>query len=206
VLDDVDGRTPSLPWDAGELGRVLAAVQVLGDALTPAPIPVPEIGEMFADSFTGWRTLATTPGDARLDDWSREHLDELAGLEPTWAAHAAGPTLLHTDIRGDNVLLTDDRVVIVDWPYACRGAAFVDLVFLAPSVAMQGGPAPGELLSLTRAGRSVSRQALTATVCGLAGYFTHRSLQPPPDGIPTVREFQAAQGRITRRWLADLLN
>ena len=29
------------------------------------------------------------------------------------------------------------------WPHACRGAAFVDLVGFAPSVAMQGGPAPG---------------------------------------------------------------
>jgi hypothetical protein len=103
------------------------------------------------------------------------------------------------------MLLTGDRVVIVDWPYACRGAAFVDVVLLAPSVAMQGGPQPAELTAMTRAGRSADRHAMTAVVCALAGYFTQRSLTPPPAGIPTVREFQAAQGQITRRWLTELL-
>jgi hypothetical protein len=70
---------------------------------------------------------------------------------------------------------------------------------------MQGGPQPGDLLAMTRVGRCVDRQALTATVRALAGYLTQRSLMPPPAGIPTVREFQAALGQVTRRWLADLL-
>ena len=78
------------------------------------------------------------------------------------------------------------------------------LVLLAPSVAMQGGPQPADLLTRSRAGRSVSPAALTATVCALAGYFTERSLRPPPPGLPTVRAFQAAQGEVTRRWLGQL--
>jgi hypothetical protein len=78
-------------------------------------------------------------------------------------------------------------------------------VLWAPSVAMQGGPEPGELLARSALGRSASRPALTAIVCALAGYFTQRSLQPAPPGLPTVRAFQAAQGEVTRRWLAQLL-
>ena len=205
VLDDVDGHTPAVPWLADELARVLAAVDVIGEALTPAPIAAPDVVEVFGDELTGWRTLALAGGDDRLDRWSRDRCEELAELEATWTAHAAGETLLHTDLRADNVLLTSDGVVVVDWPYACRGAAFIDVVFLAPSVAMQGGPELSELLAMTRAGRAVDKQALTATVCALAGYFTQRSLTPPPAGIPTVRAFQAAQGEITRRWLAALL-
>lgn len=58
---------------------------------------------------------------------------------------------------------------------------------------------------MTRAGHAADRQALTATICALAGYLTERSLRPPPAGIPTVRAFQAAQAQITRDWLADLL-
>lgn len=204
ILDDVDGHNPAVPWVPDELGRVLAAVDLLGESLTPAPITAPSVAEAFAGEFTGWRTLAKMPDD-RLDPWSLDHLDVLAELEATWGARAAGETLLHTDLRADNVLLTSEGVVIVDWPYACRGAAFVDVVFLAPSIAMQGGPGPGELLAMTRAGRTADRQALTATVCALAGYFTQRSLAPPPAGIPTVRAFQAAQGEITRRWLSGLL-
>ncbi len=117
----------------------------------------------------------------------------------------AGDTLLHADLRADNVLLTGDRVMIVDWPHACLGAAFLDVVFLAPSVAMQGGPPPGELVAMTTAGRAASRESLASAVCAVAGYFTRRSLQPAPPGIPTVRAFQAAQGAIARQWLAALL-
>ncbi len=101
-------------------------------------------------------------------------------MEASWSAHAAGPTLLHADIRADNLLLTDDGVVVVDWPHACLGAVFVEVVLLAPSVAMQGGPEPAELLARSRDGRSASCADLTATMCALAGYFTERSLRPPP--------------------------
>ena len=205
ILDDVDGRHPRLPWHPDDLAEVLAAVDQLADALTPAPIDAGPMTQRFAEDFTGWRTLASAADHSGIDPWSRAHLDHLAEVERNWPAHAAGDTLLHTDLRADNVLLTGDSVVIVDWPHACQGAAFLDIVFLAPSVAMQGGPPPAELLAMTRAGRTASREALASAVCAVAGYFTCRSLQPPPPGIPTVRAFQAAQGAIARRWLADLL-
>ena len=213
VVEDVDGRQPAVPWRHYELGLVLAALDRLVEALTPAPAVMstaPAIAEYLGADFSGWRALARTPGDDRRDPWSRARLAGLAAPEATWATHAAGDTLLHADIRADHLLLTgkgvaSDRVMVVDWPHACRGAAFVDLVCLAPSVAMQGGPEPAELLARSRAGRNASRESLAAVVCALAGYFTERSLQPPPPGLPTVRQFQAAQGELTRRWLATLL-
>ena len=205
ILDDIQGRHPALPWEDGQVGQVLGALDRLADVLTPAPITAPAIGQYLGADFTGWRILAQTPSDERLDPWSRARLADLAAVEATWAAHAAGTTLLHADIRADNVLLTGSGAVVVDWPHACRGAAWVDVMLLAPSVAMQGGPQPADLLTRSRAGRSASRANLTATVCALAGYFTERSLRPPPPGLPTVRAFQAAQGEVTRRWLAQLL-
>jgi aminoglycoside phosphotransferase (APT) family kinase protein len=205
VLEDVDGEHPAQPWRPGDVERVLAALDHLAEVLTPAPIPVPAVGELYADAFTGWRTLAQSPRQDGLDWWSLAHLGELAVLEATWAAHAAGDTLLHTDVRADNLLLTPSQVVLVDWPHACHGAAFVDPVLMAPSVAMQGGPELAELLALSRTGRNADRQDLAATVCAVAGYLTQRSLEPAPDGLPTVRAFQAAQGAVARRWLATLI-
>jgi aminoglycoside phosphotransferase (APT) family kinase protein len=205
VLDDVDGRHPGLPWRAGELRLVLAALDRLAETLTPAPIAVRTFAERHDIAFSGWRTLSGSPEQDSLDPWSRAHLDELAALESTWAAHAAGDTLLHSDVRADNLLLTPGGMVVVDWPHACRGAAFVELVLFAPSVAMQGGPELGELLRMSRAGRSSQRQSVAAILCALAGYFTRQALQPPPPGLPTVRAFQAAQGEVARRWLAGFL-
>jgi aminoglycoside phosphotransferase (APT) family kinase protein len=206
VIDDVAGRQPVLPWRDEQLRLVLAALDQLAEALTPTPIEVPGIAQYLASDFTGWRTLAARPDDDRLDPWSRARLGELATLEATWEGHAAGRTLLHSDVRADNLLLTGDGgVMVVDWPHACHGAAFADQVFLAPSVAMQGGPEPAALLARSRTGREAPPESVTALVCALAGYFIERSLAPPPPGLPTLRRFQAAQGEVTRRWLATLL-
>ncbi|MGD0704106.1 MAG: phosphotransferase [Trebonia sp.] len=210
IADDVAGRQPDLPWQDGQLDRVLAAVGWLAETLTPAPIEVPGIEEYLGADFCGWRTLAGGSEQERLDPWSRSRLGELAALEATWGAHAAGGTLLHGDIRADNLLVTDDDgelggVMVVDWPHACRGAAFADLVMFAPSVAMQGGPEPAALLARSPVGRDARPDAVRALVCAMAGYLTERSLAPPPPGLPTIRRFQAAQAEVTRRWLATLI-
>jgi aminoglycoside phosphotransferase (APT) family kinase protein len=208
ILEDVAGRQPALPWLAAELAQVVAVLDLLADALTPAPAVLPTVRKRLGGEFTGWRTLAGSPGSPGrdgLDPWSRRHLDRLADLETTWGEHAAGDTLLHADIRADNLLLASRGPVVVDWPWACRGAAFADLVLFAPSVAMQGGPPPADLIASSRSCRAVSRESLAALVCALAGYLTERSMRPPPPGLPTVRVFQAAQATIARRWLAELI-
>jgi hypothetical protein len=42
-------------------------------------------------------------------------------------------------------------------------------------------------------------------LAAIAGYFTHRALQPAPPGIDNLRPFQAAQGVIARNWLSQRL-
>lgn len=205
LFEDVEGRQPALPWRADELDRVMGALAELAESLTPSPVPGIETAQdELADVADGWRRLAAGPMEAvdALDPWSRRHLERLVELERHWAAAAAGDTLLHCDLRADNLLLSADRVWVVDWPAACRGAAFVDVVAFAPSVAMQGGPEPEELVRRHPASRAAEPAALDAVICAITGYFTHRALQPPAPGLPALRRFQAAQGTMARAWLA----
>jgi aminoglycoside phosphotransferase (APT) family kinase protein len=200
LFEDIDGASPAVPWRPAELNRVLAAMTDLAAALTPAPVAVPDVAEVHGAEFTGWRELAT--GDqAGLDPWARAHLDALAELEAGWEAAARGTALVHSDVRSDNILLTADRVMFVDWPWACRAAPWLDLVALLPSVALEGGPPPAEILAAHPVARGADPAAITAVVAALAGYFTCRSRQPPPPGLPTLRAFQAAQGAVTLDWL-----
>ena len=60
---------------------------------------------------------------AGLDGWSERNLAALAALEAEAPAAAAGDTLLHLDLRADNLLLTPERVLVVDWPHARVGAS-----------------------------------------------------------------------------------
>jgi aminoglycoside phosphotransferase (APT) family kinase protein len=175
LLDDIDGRHPALPWEDGQVSQVLGALDSIADVLTPAPVSAPAIGDYLGTDFTGWRILAQSPGDERLDPWSRARLTELATLEATWAGHAGGATLLHADIRADNLLLTGDGVIVVDWPHACRGAAFVDVVLWAPSVADARRPtASRPAHPVTR--RTVSQPRQRDGVRVRHGWLLHRTV------------------------------
>jgi aminoglycoside phosphotransferase len=200
LFDDIDGTHPTLPWRDDELARVLAAVAELAVTLTPSPIDAAPVAATMQYLLTGWRSFASV-GSPPADAWAARHLDDLVDLERRWADGASGSTLLHTDLRADNILLTGDHVVFVDWPWACVGAAWIDLATLLPSVTMQGGPDPWSLFDTHPVARGADRDAVTAYVAGLAGYFVWGAGQPAPPGLPTLREFQRAQGEHALRWL-----
>jgi aminoglycoside phosphotransferase (APT) family kinase protein len=205
IFEDVEGRNPAVPWREDELDRVVDALARLATDLTPAPPALNWVGSASGwgvAHLNGWSRLQAASADL-LDRWSLAHLDRLAELEADAPASVAGETLLHLDVRADNLLLAADRVWIVDWPHARIGAAWVDLVFFAPSVAMQGGPSPEALLARHPAARTADPAAITAAVAAVAGFFTWQATLLPPPGLPTLRAFQAAQGRVARRWLAE---
>lgn len=205
IFEDIAGTQPQQPWCADELARVVGALSDLAAALTPSPLP-PTIAERARDSAllnAAWWTRVRRDADPRLDPWSARHLDALIALEALAPAAADGETLQHLDIRADNLLLTLERVYVVDWPHARIGAPWLDLVGMAPSVAMQGGPEPEALLFDQPVLRGVAPEAIDAFIALLAGYFTWQAAQSPPPGIPTVRAFQDAQGIVARRWLAQ---
>jgi aminoglycoside phosphotransferase (APT) family kinase protein len=206
LFEDIEGRTPAQPWVAAELARVLDALAALAAALTPSPLDAPTAEERFGQDFQGWRRLAEAGrrGQDSLDGlapWARRHLAGLAVLEAGWGAAASGASLVHADLRADNVLLAGDRVVIVDWPWACLAAPWFDLVAMLPSVRMQGGPPPEALFSDHPVARAADPEAVTAVLAAVTGFFVRQSRQPPPPGLPTLREFQAAQGEAALAWL-----
>jgi Phosphotransferase enzyme family len=114
----------------------------------------------------------------------------------------AGDTLCHGDLRSDNIVLGRAGPAFVDWPHAAVGHPILDLVEWAPSVTMEGGPEPEDLLARHEAWRRADPDVVTVLLAAVAGFFIPHSLQPPPPGLPTLRGFQAAQGEVARAWLA----
>jgi len=198
AFEAVDGHMPVQPWRDDELGLVVAALHRLHQALTPSPIASDTASNLLATHIKGWGELREAGG---LDQWSNRNLERLVELEAMAPTAAVGETLLHVDVRADNLLIAADRVYFVDWPWALIGAPLVDWVGFAPSVAMQGGPQPDELLAMAEL--KVAADAIDAVIASLAGYFLAYARRPPPPGIPTVRAFQAAQGEIALRWLRE---
>ncbi|CUW27318.1 Phosphotransferase enzyme family protein [Streptomyces reticuli] len=208
VYEEVAGRQPHVPWRPTELRRVLDAVTVLARTGTPSPVDAPPVAEALVGDFAGWRALCDgAAGDVRdrLGAWAAGHLAELAALEAGWAEGASGDTLAHGDLRADNVLLTADGVVFVDWPHALRAAPWFDLLVMLPCVRAQGGPDPGEVFTAHPLGRAADPDAVTSALAALTGYFLRGSLRPAPPGLPTLRPFQRAQGEAALAWLGKRL-
>lgn len=200
VFEDLDGHAPALPWNAAELEAAMTTLRQMARDFTPNPVPhLPSITSSYATVFAGWERIRTEP-PADLDSWASQHLDDLCPLAACGLASLAGDTLLHTDIRADNLLIrTDGTVAVVDWPWACTGGAWFDQLLLCVNVDLYGGYDPEQLvLNYLEA---VNRDDITAALAGLCGYFTDVARQPPDPGLPTVRAFQRAQARSTLAWL-----
>jgi hypothetical protein len=201
ATEALDGSSPAQPWRPDELSRFIEAAEALTERLTPSPITLPTFVDFFDEDLRGWRTLAASGDDAVPNGWARVNLDRLTALEAGWPDAAAGDSLLHADLRADNVVLTAEGAVVVDWPHACVGAGWVDFLFAVPSIVMHGGGPAEELWDRYRPGRAVDPDAVNAVLAAAAGYFVHRGQLPAPPHFPNVRAFQRAQGDAALAWL-----
>ncbi|GGM38648.1 hypothetical protein GCM10012275_06980 [Longimycelium tulufanense] len=205
VFADADGREPNLRPGSPDLAAVLAALNRLGRTLTPCPLPdVPSVLDDLGPLMQGWSQLALAP-HADLDPWALRHLDSLIAIETAWQPWADGDTLLHNDLRPDNMIrrVSDGRVVVVDWSYPCRGPAWMDVVSLVPQLVLAGHPpADAERLVLSRpALNQVPAWAVTGLAAAWAGYWQLNSRLPEPPGSIGLRDYQRKIARATRRWL-----
>lgn len=218
-FEHVDGRNPDLAVPH-EREAVLDAMARLADALTPSPVAAPRVVDRDRDMFGGWRRLAAREtGDGRGDGkgdgkddgkvdglatYGHDVVDAVPGLaelEAGWEDVADGRTLLHGDVRSDNLILTaGGEVLFVDWPFAALGAPWVDLVLALPSMVLHGVD-PQEVVASHPLTRQVDPHALDVFAVAVAGFFVASSLDPAPPGLPTLRSFQRDQGRAALGWL-----
>lgn len=171
----VEGRPPTRPCPGAELDRVAGAIGDLAAALEVSPLPhAPRFADANGPFMAGWRELATaTLSD--LGPWLRVPLDRLSSQEVELSDLCSGDTLLHNDIRSDNLLLTPDgRVVFLDWGLACNGASWLDLVMFALTANWEGGADVDVLIRGHPLTRDID-SAIMDTVL-LAGFAAYSSL------------------------------
>jgi aminoglycoside phosphotransferase (APT) family kinase protein len=211
-FESVHGRSPELPWRRTDLDRVLATVDLLARAKPRPGCPLPATADLVADEFTGWCRLRSAPQAVRdtlaatggpLACWALDHLADLVAWEQGALAGLAGDGIVHGDLRADNVMIDESgKVWLIDWLHASIGATWLDLAFMLPSVAAQGGGDPAELFA--QHAPQVSRDDLRAALAGLTGSLVWGSLQPAPPGVPNLRPFQSAHAEAALHWLRDL--
>lgn len=209
VLENVDAEHPALPWTRASFEHALDAVLDLSDRLTPSPLD--DLGTASAECAGMWgcwsHVRENVPAD--LDPWVVEHLDLFIARAAASLDALDGDTLVHLDVRSDNLLLRPNgEVVVIDWPWALRGARWLDAtLFTTEFATFHTGPdadawrAMDDLLTRIAARCGVPTTPLVDALIGLAGFYVRVSRQPAEPGLPTLREFQRAQETGLTTWL-----
>jgi hypothetical protein len=195
VLEDLSAAHWPPPWRDGDVQAVLAALDELHAVAPPPGLPHPQEAD---DLRGGWPDVAADPepflalglvSPAWLDDNLATLLDAAARAE------LDGDSLVHLDVRSDNLCLRDGRCLIVDWNWAARGNPQLDLAFWLPSLHLEGGPEPevvgGEI------------DPALAALC--AGFFACRAGLPEPSAAHNLRGVQRAQLEVALPWAARSL-
>ncbi|KJL43573.1 aminoglycoside phosphotransferase family protein [Microbacterium trichothecenolyticum] len=208
VLEDVEARHPSTPWEPGELEAVLEALHAMTATPLPADAAVTTLADAIAGDAAEWQRIdpVTLPPLPRgLDTWVRAHHDGLTDAAARAVADVRGDRLVHFDTRADNILLREDgSVVLIDWPWAARGVAWFDALSLLINVRYYDPDADIErLIGRYAIFDGMPRDAATRVLAGFAGMFLGSSLRPVPPRMPTLRTFQRDQAIVTLDWLRE---
>lgn len=192
-IEHVPSRAPARPWRAEDLAACAEMTEQMATALTPVPDGLDL--DAFATEFAEWPSY--------WDGIEREHADEAAGLAARFREVTAGSTLVHTDVRDDNLLLAEDgRVLLCDWNWPVAGAAWIDTVWLM--IGPRGdGLDVDAVLAESALTRDLDPEAIDIVLALVTGYFLHYAALPSPPTSPHMRAAQLWQGEVCWEWLSE---
>lgn len=197
-IEHVDGRHPVRPWTAGDLDACLDALETVADRLTPATadLRLEPATEEFATFLAHWdRVRVTHP--------ALPHLVEAVALAARYAEVMAGDTVVHTDVRDDDVLIDPGgRAWFCDWNWPVAGAAWLDSLFML--IGPRGDGLDVEaVIAKRRLLRDVPSESIDVVLALVTAYFLKSADAPVPPTSPLIREHQRWQGEVCWEWLCD---
>ena len=196
-LEYVESSAPKRPWRRAELDACLDALETVAEQLTPVPdgLSLDPIEEELAAWPALWDEVRLTHDLPRAE--------EAAALAASFAEAAGGETVVHTDIRDDNVLVTaDGRALFCDWNWPVVGADWLDSLILL--IGPRGdGVDVDAVLAERRLLRDVPPDDVDRVLALLCGYFLKSAGDPVPPTSPHLRQAQHWQGEVVWDWLSE---
>ncbi len=194
----VDARAPRRPWRPAELQLCLDMLAAAAPVLTPPPagLALPHAAEEFVEWPAYWDHLHPARPDL-------SHVEEAAALARRYAEVMTGQTLVHTDVRDDNLLLTSDgRALLCDWNWPFVGATWLDSLFLL--IGPRGdGLDVDAVIARSPLLAAVPVESVDVVLALITGYFLKSADDPVPPTSPFLRDAQRWQGEVCWEWLCD---
>jgi len=200
VIEDLSHADWTPSWSRERVRAVLDTLRAIHRTPVPEWVPLlvdEDLGVSEAGFRDRWQQVSDSPqGFMELGlcsaSWFATHIESLVAAASR--AVLAGGDLLHLDVRSDNMCFvpkTDgtERVVLVDWNWVAQGNGQVDVAFWLPTLAMEGGPLPHEILP--------DEPELAALV---SGFFAWEGSQPREGDMIRIRDLQRAQLAVAFPW------
>lgn len=219
VLEHVTRTETVPPWPAAMVERVMAQVASFHRA-TPERAEAVLHDRWASDLIAkaqNWHTLrrpeardefvALFADGATAGRWLDHHLERLVALKERGPEIGGPRGWAHMDIRSDNLIFADGRVLLIDWPVLSYGPQLLDIAFFLPSLAGQSGPSCAEGLKKYEyaAGVSFAPDDIAVAAAVVAGFFAARAGLPEIAALPRLRWIQKLQLFPALDWLSDAL-
>jgi hypothetical protein len=205
ILSDIDGRHPGETLDGADVGPVLDALATFSTVPVHTLGALPRAAVEFREEAAGWAELRAAGAVGDLPDWVQRSLDRLQAAAETVTAAVDGETLVHLDCRADNVLLDPAGAAwIIDWPWACVGAGWVDGLTYLLDARLRGEQLDADaLLREHPLFAGVPADSIDAVLAAITGSFFNKARQPAPPNMPALRDFQRREALAGAAWLRE---
>lgn len=195
MIENLDDAYWPPPWTDSAVAQVRATLIEI--AAFPAPHQLPSAGEALKD-LPGWFTVAQNSQpflslQLCSATWLERALPTLLAAEREVVLE--GNSLVHCDVRSDNLCLRDRRAVLIDWNHACIGNPRLELMSWLPSLHAEGGPLPEELVG----------NGGTEFAAYMSGYWAAMAGRPAIEDAPRVRPLQLFQLKSALPWAVRVL-
>jgi hypothetical protein len=196
VLEDLSEAVWPPPWDRAQIESVHSNLAAVANVVPPEGLPTFADGE---ESNEGWDFVLANPSQflaLGLCDasWLNRVGPDLQAASA--AAPVTGSSLVHNDVRSDNLCIHGGSALLIDWNLACIGNPQFDVAFWIPSLALESGSSPEDLMP----------ECPAELVAYIAGFFASRAGQPVIPHAPLVRQVQLRQLQVALPWAARALD
>ncbi len=202
------------PWTPTLARRIAHALAGFHRSTLGAPLPEWLSRPDTRLASQSWQRVQNETQDfQRLAAWagdqSQEALVWLQDLAPTVDALMKAPvlaaephSLLHGDLRSDNLRFTQGRLYLFDWPAITVGRAEWDMVAFAQTVTVEGGVSPDQVMAWYAEEFPVDTATLESSIAWWFAFFADKAWRDEIPGLPRVRRFQRQQLGTIAQWAA----